>query len=151
MKQITVTHGKVTLVDDEDFDYLNQYKWHCNKGYVSRTGNNKHLRMHRVIMHVQGDLQVDHIDGNPLNNQKNNLRICTSSQNNKNKKTPHTNTSGFRGVSYHVSNKKWQSQIQVDGKQIHLGYFKTPEEASISYEDFAKKTFGSFLRTQADA
>jgi len=90
---------------------------------------------------------VDHIDGNPTNNSFNNLRWCTAQENTRNRLQNHNNTSGHKGVTYHKRDKSWQAQAKIDGKNKHLGYFKTAKEASHAYEEFSKSTFGEFYRT----
>ena len=111
MKEIKLNHGYVTLVDDEDFEYLNQWKWQLNKTgnciYVDRiTTTNKIrkvIKMHRLIMNTPKDMQVDHIDHNGLNNQKNNLRNCSVAQNRMNRKP--SGTTKYLGVRYNYRNK----------------------------------------------
>ena len=79
--------------------------------------------MHSVIAKTPKGLETDHIDGDTLNNQKRNLRVCTKSQNQHNRKISSNNKSGFKGVSYNKKNKKWQADIQCNGVKIYLGYF----------------------------
>lgn len=154
MKEIQLTQGKVALVDDEDFEYLNQWKWHVrdnrNTFYAQRNEydeNGKHLiiHMHRVILNLT-DRHIfgDHIDFNGLNNQRYNLRIATRRQNNTNKKSSKNSTSSFLGVSYHKSRNNWRATIFKDYKQIHLGSFKTEIEAAKAYDKHALEIHGEF-------
>jgi hypothetical protein len=154
VKEILLTHGKVALVDDKDFEELNSKKWSVHgKGrflYAVRNSsrpNRKIIRMHRYLMNPQVGFEVDHIDMNGLNNQRSNLRICTRSQNRCNSLKPKNNTSGFKGVSFQKSNKKFQATIKLNGKQSHIGYFNTSIEAAKAYDIEAIKIYGEFART----
>lgn len=153
MKEIKLTQGKVALVDDEDFEYLNQWKWCAHKAgkkfYARRACilNKKYqeIKMHRLIMDcVEGDGKiVDHKDGDTLNNSKNNLRICSHKNNirNMNKSTLHT--SKYKGVHLR-KNGKWQARITKNYKLIHIGYFKIEAEAAKAYNIMASELFGEF-------
>lgn len=154
MKEIPLTRGLVALVDDSDYDVLSSFKWRVSiHGYVVRTVGHpeaptrkRHLPMHRFIMGLCfGDkFYVDHIDGNPLNNQRNNLRVCTPTQNQYNRKIGSNNKSGFKGVTVSESENRWRSQIKVNGKIIYLGTFLTPEAAHEAYCAAALKYHGEF-------
>lgn len=147
MKKIKLTRGKYAIVDDEDFEWLNQWKWYCS-GYEyvvrSETGVKSNLRqnifLHRILMNTPKGMETDHINGNKLDNRKSNLRICTRSQNEINKSLGINNTSGFKGVSWHKNRKKWQGKIQ----KKHLGYFDKKKNAIKTYNKTAKKLFGEF-------
>lgn len=123
-KKIPLTQGKFALVDDEDFEYLSQWKWHASKYsnsyYACRTINSNKVLMHRFILNAQKELEVDHIDGNGLNNQKLNLRIVTHSRNMQNRKNNSNNKSGYKGVFFNKREKRWMSQIGENGKKKHL-------------------------------
>ena len=138
MKEIKLTQNKVALVDDEDFEYLNQWKWHAEKGkctfYAKRTvpiGKGKYttLRMHEIIAGkgIKHISTADHIDGDGLNNQKNNLRIVTHRQNMQNKHL--AKTSRFPGVCFDKNRNKWTSQINKGNNHQNLGRFSTEDEA----------------------
>ena len=153
MKQIKLTQGQVTQVDDEDFEYLNQFNWYAlydpgtKSFYATRNcprlfGKQKKIKMHRVIMNTPEDMQVDHINHDTLYNLRENLRNCTMTQNNRNRGKQADNTSGYKGVSQ--SRKKWQAQIRVDGKDIHLHTYPTREEAARAYDEAAKMYHGDF-------
>lgn len=155
MKKIKLTRGKFALVDDVDFDYLNQWKWFCEASHhaardqhIGMDGKKeikKRIKMHRLIMDAPGGMEVDHIDGNPLNNQRSNLRVVTHAQNQKNLKIPRHNTSGYKGVYWDKVRQKWIAAIH-SGKTINLGGFITKEEAAKRYNEAAIERFGEFAR-----
>jgi hypothetical protein len=150
MKKIKLTQGKFALVDDEDFEWLNQWKWcyhkekNKNTGYVVRAINKKLIRMHRQILNlIFGDKKdADHKDHNGLNNQKNNLRIVTSQENRRNSLKIKNCFSKYKGVSLHKSTKKWRAYIVINYKQKHLGLFISEKKAAKVYNQAAIKYFG---------
>lgn len=144
---IPLTQGKNAIVDFEDYERIMAMgKWHyTHKGYASkRKDMNGHSFMHRVIMNAPKNAQVDHIWGNRLDNRKENLRICTNSQNQYNSRIQKNNKSGYKGVSWHKKNKKWKAKIQLSGRDIHLGYFICPIEAAKAYNKSAIENYGEF-------
>ena len=154
MKRIQLTQGQVALVDDEDFKKVNQFKWNAqkdgNKFYAKRmiTINGKRTAqlMHMLIV---GDnpfkLDIDHRDGDGLNNQKNNLRLCTHQQNMMNRKLNKNSSSTYKGVHYSSVRQKWQARIQTDGKRISLGFFNGKEDAARAYDAAAIEHHGEFF------
>ncbi len=145
----------IALVDDDDFDFLSQMRWHCDsKGYARHTvrfskTESITLRMHRVIMKAGKGIEVDHIDGNKLNNQRSNLRLATDCENKRNQKIYRNNTSGLKGVSWHKAHKKWTVQIGMNGRKVWLGQFDNREDAEKCYSDSAIKLHGVFTRPAA--
>lgn len=138
---IYTSNGKEVLVDDDDYEWLSQWKWYYHGRYVIRTkyenGECCRYSIHREIMKlprkVENGVIVDHIDRNTLNNQKSNLRVVTPSLNSRNRATK--SKSGFMGV-YPVNGKTrkpWRAQVALNGKTIHLGCYSTPEEAHEVY------------------
>ncbi len=155
MKEISLTQGKVALVDDGDYEYLNQWKWFAhkyknNKWYAERSEGwgvfEKKIRMHRIITNAPTGMEVDHKDNNGLNNQRQNLRVCTKSQNIANTNKIANTTSKFKGVSWRSDSKKWKAQIEVNKKAINLGSYSDPEEAARVYDDAATKYYGEFAK-----
>lgn len=150
MKEIQLTRGKTVLVDDEDFDYLSQFKWVYNGNYATMNvqigyKKQKVVRMHRMLMNAPDNMQVDHIDNNKLNNQKNNLRVCTSAENRRNTPRHKNNKSGYKGVCLNRHKTGWVSTIVYKGKKYKLGNnFKSPEEAAKAYDIAALKYHGEF-------
>jgi hypothetical protein len=138
-KEIKLTKGFTAIVDDEDFEYLNQWKWQAEKSkrgcyYACRTiqkENKKiHVKMHRLIMAAVEGMDVDHRDGNGLNNRRYNLRACTHLNNCHNRRhLRRENISGISGVQWDNRRGKWRSRIIVERKEIHLGRFSSLSEA----------------------
>lgn len=149
MKQINLTQGSYAIVDDKDFERVNQYKWCYDGGYahrkIKKNGKDIKIYMHRFIMGVEKQ-EVDHINGVGLDNRNQNLRIATHRQNLINTKKRIDNTSGFKGVSYSKYHKKYRAYIRPYGKQIFLGYFNNPQDAHLAYGKKAKEIFGEFAR-----
>jgi hypothetical protein len=150
MKVIELSKGQVAVVDDESFMELAQYNWCISAvGYAVRRkkfpdGSVKVVYMHRELMCAQKGQEVDHINGNRLDNRRENLRLATRSQNAKNVGKKPSNKSGFKGVHKHGRNNSWVAQISVENKMIHLGSFKTPEEAALAYNAAAQRLHGEF-------
>ncbi len=149
MKQIELTKGQFALVDDEDFEKLNSINWIAikprNKFYAVHNNSKNHKTyMHRMILDVTSKGQyVDHIDGNGINNQRYNLRICSNAQNLMNRGLNKNNSSGFKGVYFSNSKNCWVAQIKVNRKKI-TRLAKTATEAAKKYNDLAVQFFGEF-------
>lgn len=156
MKEIELTQGRVAQVSDHRFEYLNQWKWYAHqdkKGhwYAMRNTGKRPFKsivyMHREIAGVTDPMiEVDHWDGDGLNNTDDNLRVCTKSQNMCNRGKTTKNTSGFKGVSWNKLRKKFSAQIRVSGKKIHLGLFVNPSDAASAYDIAAEKYHGKFSK-----
>ena len=154
-RKIRLTRGKVALVDDEDFEWLNQWKWQAVKGHTTwyayryptlPGGKRRLVLMHRAILCPPKEKDVDHKDRNGLNNQRDNLRVATQTQNNQNARSHQGTTSQFKGVHWFKATKRWQSQIKYNGKKIHNGFFLSEIEAAHAYDRAAMKYFGEFAR-----
>ena len=153
-KEIQLTKGQVAIVDDDMFDYLNQWKWQASeqkngKFYAQRKIKVNSLRkcimMHRLIVNnTDIKLHTDHINGITLDNRKINLRICTNSQNQMNKKVQINNKNGLKGVSFNKEKKKYEVSITIKGNKIFLGYYFNPIDAAKAYNEAAIKYFGEF-------
>lgn len=154
MKEIILTKNKVTFVDDEDFEWLSQWSWqaHFSRGkwYVTRskrtsTTSNIQVSMHREIMRARADEEVDHQDGDGLNNQKYNLRLCMHVQNSKNiSKSRNQKSSKYLGVSWNERRQSWVSYIGHNYKMINLGRFKSEEDAAKAHDLAALKYHGEY-------
>jgi hypothetical protein len=148
MKEIKLTKGKFALVDDEDYEYLSQWKWYCSHGYAVRDGwiegKRKHICMHRLIANTPEDMETDHINRNRLDNRHCNLRNCTSHQNSMNRKIYCNNKSGYKGVYWSKAMHEWVAQICFNRKNIYLGSFDDIDEAIDIYDMKARELFGEF-------
>lgn len=149
-KEIPLTQGKITIVDDDMYEYLSQWKWYAHradckaeKWYAHRFEQRHLISMHRVILPVPDELEVDHKDGDGLHNWRKNLREATRKQNAQNQKPHLGNSAVFKGV-YPRKNGIYTAHIGIDGKASHLGSFDTPEDAAIAYNHAALKYFGPF-------
>ena len=129
------------LIDIEDIDKVKNYRWCKHNGYAR---NNDIGNLHRFIMNAPIEMEVDHINHNRLDNRKSNLRVVTHQQNNMNKATTKSNTSGYPGVYWYKSRSKWQVGIKVNYKQIFLGYYDTLKEAIEVRKRAEIKYFGEY-------
>lgn len=143
-REIPLTKGAVTYVDEADYDFLSNYSWCVSShGYaVSRIGG-KLTYMHRLLLgHPEGK-QVDHIDRNKLNNTRGNLRVVDPFRNQQNKsKVRRDTTSKYKGVYWHKSRRRWQVQIKCPEKRHFVGYFDCERDAALAYNEKARELFG---------
>jgi hypothetical protein len=152
---IKLTQGKEAIIDAEDIDLVSSFNW-CAHGktsfYAARgvsLGNKKTkiVFMHRVIAKTPEGMDTDHINGNGLDNRKENLRHATSSQNKHNQGARCTNKSGFKGVSWSKKAGKWVAQICVNKKTKNLGYFESAADAHKKYCEASALMHGAFSKT----
>lgn len=145
---IPLTHGKLAIVDPEDYQNISQYSWYLNDGGYALTNlsSRVHVRMHRLIMNAPEGMFVDHINHDRLDNRKCNLRICTFSENSRNRRKEKGQFfSKYLGVSRVLGRqKKWQAGIYLDGKRLNLGKFFTEEEAALARDRATRKYYGEF-------
>lgn len=160
MKTILLSQGMKTMVDDEDFTFLNQYNWCVTGdsiygykvvrgfGYVENgEPKTRLIRMHRIIMMCPDMFNVDHIDGNGLNNQKSNLRICSHSENMRNRiKRSFKTASKYKGVSFRKREQLWRATVWHNNKAVFDRNFKTEKEAALAYNEAALSFHGEFHR-----
>ena len=138
---------KVTIIDDADYELVSQHNWwllDSNKNgttfYAVAKINGKTTPLHKFLMGPN----MDHIDGNGLNNQRSNLRPANRKQQNQNRRFT-KNKTGFMGV-YEVTPGRFQASIRIDGRNKSLGYYSSAAEASRIRETKAQELFGEFYR-----
>jgi hypothetical protein len=157
MKTIPLGKHHTAFVDDEDYEFLSQFKWYSLRGqYASAnsklpiTKGGTPVLMHRLVIAARPGEQVDHIDGNGFNNQRSNLRLCTSSQNHANQKCGLRGCTRFKGVQFpkrvYKLKKPWLVRIMVNRKTKFSRYYRTPTEAACGYNIAAKELFGEFAK-----
>lgn len=154
-RRIPLTRGKFAIVDPDDFDSLNIYKWFATKNastfyakrnlYPKKKGKPGSIPMHRQIMNPPREMLVDHINYNGLDNRKANLRLATRTQNNRHtRRTMNPGSSKYKGVCWYSREKRWAVRIHADGKTIPLGHFKDEIQAAKTYDKAARKYHGAF-------
>lgn len=157
MKEIQITRGYVAIVDDEDYERVAAHKWNAmvvrrNDGsarvYAMRVirkpdGGRTTVYLHRVIMGAPVGMDIDHVNGDGLDNSRSNLRACTRSENMRNRR-PQGGASKYKGIHWHKRDSKWRAQIVVNGRSRHLGLFSSEVDAACAYNVAATKLFGEF-------
>lgn len=149
IKILKSNKGTKILVSDKDYDRVKKFKWKLcpTTGILFITKNRKRISLHRFIMNPDKDMVVDHINGDRSDNRRSNLRVCSHKQNLANQKLNSKNTSGFKGVYYKKSKKKFTARIKVEGRLFFLGHFNNPKEAGEAYDRAAVEYFGGFAKT----
>lgn len=147
---VPLGRGLTALIDTADRALVEHWRWTSSmvgrRIYAVHRAGAASVPMHRVLMGAPDELDVDHIDGNGLNNCRSNLRLATRSENMANVPVRRSNTSGFTGVSRHSVSGRWRATIKQDGRQVHIGFFDTPEDAARAYDARAREVFGAFAR-----
>lgn len=150
---IPLTQGQFAIVDSDDFERLNEFRWFAFKSrqtfYAGRQvtnldGKRRTLRMHRVITGAPAGLEVDHKNLNGLDNRKGNLRICSTENNLRNRRGTTKGASRFKGVSWSKECGKWRARIGFENKDYHGGVFSNEIDAARAYDELAKRLFGDF-------
>lgn len=153
MKEISLTKGMTALIDDEDFDKVKEFKWYAHESrpgkFYARSDfpGRKRVFLHRFIMNIDDPkIQVDHIDGNKMNNTRSNLRLATNQENNRNQhKLKSNNTSNYRGVSFNKQSNKFEAYIKLPNKKKkNLGLFEKVEDAAKAFDIAAKEIYGTY-------
>lgn len=152
MREIPLTRGLTAIVDDTDYEWLSQCPWHAHRGgrhyfYACRFINGKQrVFMHRLLTNAPNGMEVDHINGDPLDNRRANLRLCTHGQNQMN--SVMRDQTHLKGA--HPHHNRWEASIRVNGRIVSLGTFDTEEEAGHAYDVAAREYFGEFAKVNAN-
>jgi HNH endonuclease len=149
--EIALPQGFKTVIDDPDWDLVKNFSWHlhCNGAGKKYVGAGKQL-LHRLIMGVTNSkIQIDHINGDGLDNRRCNLRLCNNSQNHQNRRKRRGSVSKYKGVTFRLrgkrpDRKRWEANICLAGRTRFLGSFSTEREAAIAYNNAAIVAFGKF-------
>lgn len=154
---IKLSQGKQAQVSPEDYERVSQYKWSYDTHndcavrsiFLGREGGKQKsitVNMHRFIMGTPKGKDTDHINGNRLDNRRENLRICSHKENRRNSKLSKANKSGYKGVSWSNKYNKWGVRIMTDRKYKHVGYFHFVTQAALAYNEAAKKYHGEYAK-----
>ena len=148
-KAIPISRGMTALIDDEDYEAVSKHKWNAvkfrNVFYAITSAEGKPLLLHRLITQAPKGAQVDHANGDGLDNRRENLRICTHADNMRNRRMQKNNKTGYRGVT--VKGKKYRACLSLNNKTIHIGVFADPKDAAKAYDEKAQELYGEFART----
>ncbi|MEN6424528.1 MAG: HNH endonuclease [Phycisphaerales bacterium] len=146
-KRIILTNGMVAYVDAADYEELSRYTWHlASGGYAGRYEKRVLILMHRQIMNPPEGMVVDHIKGNRLDNTRAHLRVCTPSENARNRSKCGNATSQYFGVCYNKRRRKWIASIKVEGRVKEVGFSYDEKEAARAYDYAAVRNFGDYVR-----
>lgn len=155
MKLLPLSRGLFSIVDDDDFEFLSQWKWFAFKAsgskrlfYAIRTdySNKKILYAHKLLLGAKPGMVIDHINGNSLDNRRANLRHCSIKENVRNQAPRVGFTSKYKGVAWRADRSKWTAYICPDRKKLNLGVFRSEHNAAYAYDKAALKHFGQYAR-----
>jgi len=154
MKVVMLSRGLTSVIDARDYNLVSGFKWIAVKGgkgfyaVTSRGPDGKPISLHRFLINPRDGNEVDHINGDSLDNRRCNLRECSHKENLRNKKKQPDTTSRFKGVS-RTKSGRWLSQIEQNGVQLKIGSFSSEFEAARAYDRAAKVLFGAFAKTNS--
>lgn len=149
--EIRLSGGEIARIDEADEYLVSGFRWRVcyrvagNERFVASVTAKRFsetVLMHRLLMQACAGVEVDHIDGNPLNNSRSNLRLCTHAENMRNRRMHRNNRTGLKGV--YPAEGRWRAQIRVDGRKVNLGYFDSPINAHLAYAAASEKYHGKF-------
>ncbi len=148
--EVKLTRGLVTIIDTEDLEFVSRWKWCAqrsgNTDYAHRKHGKTTVKLHRALLDAPKGMQVDHINGNGLDNRRSNLRLCTQVENRRNSQKQTGSISEFKGVSKQKGrDKAWTASLYVGNKR-YMRYFFTELEAALAYDAMAKEHFGEFAK-----
>lgn len=139
--EIKLTQNQNTIVDKETYEWASQFKWYAarigKRFYAARRKGKKIVTLHSEILKASNGMFIDHANNDSLDNRLSNLRLCNNQQNQANAILSKVNTSGYKGVSWHIREKKWIARIRYNKKLVHLGYFTDIVEAAKAYDNAA--------------
>jgi hypothetical protein len=149
-----ISQGQQMVIDKSDLGFVENFSWSAEsyngtfyvKTNVRKNGKWTTAKLHRLLLNAKPNEFVDHINGNPLDNRRSNLRIVTRSQNIANSKVRKDSTSGYKGISWNKSLKKWMSYIDSNKKRIHLGYYNNIADASVARKEAERTYHGQYAR-----
>ena len=161
MRRIPLTQDLSALVDDEDFEFLNQWTWHAHRQHRSiyairnrRTSDGlgpQKIRMHRVLLQPPDGLQPDHVNGDGLDNRRANLRAVTRGINQANRNRPNRGRTHDLPIGVYRSRRRFQAQIKIDGHPQYLGSFDTPEQAAVASQTAREERIATATHPMPDA
>lgn len=150
ISEIPLTQGMVAVVDEEDYSYLSQWNWCVLKVeklcYAVRNIKDGVILMHRQLLNAPKGKEIDHKDGDGLNNCRSNLRICNHQQNHYNLRNQVNTSSIYKGVYWDKDKHKWRASLKVEGKIKRLGRFKDEVLAALAYNQAATRYHGEYAR-----
>jgi HNH endonuclease/AP2 domain len=146
--------GHIAIVDADDSELVGGFRWFAQvqphtvyvRGYPHGRPSNPKILLHRLLLPVDLGFDVDHINGDGLDNRRRNLRVGTRSQNNGNTRTSSRNQSGYKGVSFHKPTGRWRAYINLNHRHRHLGMFDDPWSAAQAYNEAAVAQWGEFAQ-----
>jgi hypothetical protein len=156
MKLLPLSQGRSAKIDDDQYEKFGKLKWSYSHGYAKRTDSKtkRSIYLHRLITNAGPGTEVDHINGDTLDNTLSNLRVCKRAENRRNQKPRRDSKHGFKGIRFSYAHgnrfKPYQAQIRVNGIYYRSKYFATAREAAIAYDELALKHHGNFARLNAN-